>query len=180
MIWCGRAFSTVFPRKRQTVESANKEATMTFAQNVCAGMKHLCVSCIALVLFCAAAHAEYVLDGDVVTDTETELVWMRADNGSTLIWRNALAYCEGLTYGGYDDWRLPNAKELFSLVDLTRSYPSLNAIFSITDDYYFWTGTPISLSPPGYSWCVDFGAGEIDTCSSTYDAYVRCVRAGPE
>jgi hypothetical protein len=35
-------------------------------------------------------------------------------------WQHALAYCEALTTGGYDDWRLPDAKELQSLVDYRR------------------------------------------------------------
>jgi len=34
-----------------------------------------------------------------------------------LEWSEALTYCEDLTYAGHDDWRLPNATELQSIVD---------------------------------------------------------------
>ena len=32
-------------------------------------------------------------------------------------WHDALAYCENLDLGGHDDWRLPNVKELQSIVN---------------------------------------------------------------
>jgi len=36
-------------------------------------------------------------------------------------WQEALAYAEGLTLPSHNDWRLPSAKELQSIVDYTRS-----------------------------------------------------------
>ena len=36
-------------------------------------------------------------------------------------WEQALSYCENLSLGGRDDWRLPTAKELQSIVDYSRS-----------------------------------------------------------
>jgi hypothetical protein len=65
-----------------------------------------------------------------ITDRATGLTWMKQDSGhlragkrkdGRLDWQGALAWAEGLTYAGHDDWRLPNAKELQSLVDYTRS-----------------------------------------------------------
>jgi Protein of unknown function (DUF1566) len=44
-----------------------------------------------------------------------------ADRGKGLSWQQALAWCEDLTLAGHDDWRLPNAKELPSIVDYTRA-----------------------------------------------------------
>jgi len=38
-----------------------------------------------------------------------------------LNWEEALAYCENLNYAGYEDWRLPNARELQSIVDYSRA-----------------------------------------------------------
>jgi len=74
-------------------------------------------------------------DGTIV-DRATGLVWMQADSGGEAFrasldrthykdgrmdWPEALRFCEGLTFAGRDDWRLPNAKELQGLVDYTRS-----------------------------------------------------------
>jgi cysteine-rich repeat protein len=86
-----------------------------------------------------------------ITDLATGLMWQRGDSGEGLNWEEALAYCENLTLDGYDEWRLPNAKELQSIVDYTRAPdatdpnrqgPALDPIFEITsDDSFFWTST---------------------------------------
>jgi len=68
-------------------------------------------------------------DGDgTVTDAATGLMWMQQDSGHLgagvdggMTWEEALAWADSLTYAGHDDWRLPDAKELQSLVDYTRS-----------------------------------------------------------
>jgi hypothetical protein len=61
-------------------------------------------------------------NGDgTVTDLATGLTWMQTDSGEGLDWEDALGYCENLDLAGHDDWRLPNAKELQSIVDYTRS-----------------------------------------------------------
>ena len=56
-----------------------------------------------------------------VTDTATGLTWMKADSGTAMDWPAALDYAENLKLVGQDDWRLPNAKELQSIVDYSRS-----------------------------------------------------------
>ena len=46
---------------------------------------------------------------NTVIDNLTGLVWARNANlGGAMTWSNAIVYCEGLTYGGHSDWRLPN------------------------------------------------------------------------
>ncbi len=89
-----------------------------------------------------------------VSDRATGLMWSRADSGEGMSWQEALAWvaeriAEG--YLGYDDWRLPNAKELQSIVDYTRSpdttrSAAIDPVFETTPladgDYpYFWTST---------------------------------------
>lgn len=99
---------------------------------------------------------DYVDNGNnTITDDSTGLQWMKNDSAQGMIWLDALEYCEELNFAGYDDWRLPNAKELQSIVDYTRSpdttnSPAIDSIFqtsSITNesgqlDYpFFWTST---------------------------------------
>ena len=102
-----------------------------------------------------------------VTDRATGLMWQKADSGKTFNWQGALAYAEGLTLAGHDDWRLPNAKELQSIVDYTRAplqtrSAALDPIFSVTNiESYFWTGTTHLESPPesGAAVYLCFGRG---------------------
>ena len=62
----------------------------------------------------------FIVQGDTntVMDNLTGLMWARNANlGGAMTWSNAVVYCEGLTYGGHSDWRLPNRRELLSLVN---------------------------------------------------------------
>ena len=78
---------------------------------------------------------DFVDNGDgTVTDNATGLMWSQDDNGEMLYWKEALAYAENSTIAGYDDWRLPNIKELQSIADYTVSeIPVLDAsVFNLT------------------------------------------------
>jgi hypothetical protein len=101
----------------------------------------------------------FVDNGDgTISDVATGLMWMKTDSGTGMNWEDALAWVQQKneeTYLGFDDWRLPNAKELQSIVDYTRS-PStthsaaIDPIFDVTSlideggnlNYpFFWTST---------------------------------------
>jgi hypothetical protein len=53
----------------------------------------------------------------MVHDEETDLIWTASDNGGMIDWNEAKAYCEELTLGGWDDWRLPAYSELEAMYD---------------------------------------------------------------
>ena len=56
-----------------------------------------------------------------IFDSKTSLFWQQSPAGK-MNWQSALKYCEQLILGGKNsDWRLPNIKELFSIVDFTKS-----------------------------------------------------------
>lgn len=82
---------------------------------------------------------EFVENRDgTVTDLATGLTWTQSDTGVGLDWESALAYCESLSLAGIDDWRLPNIKELHSIVDYGRSpdttnSPAVDPIFDLTE-----------------------------------------------
>ncbi len=98
-------------------------------------------------------------NGDgTVTDKATGLVWSKSDSGKGMDWHDALAWVRRKNaekYLGHDDWRLPNAKELQSIVDYQRcpdatDSPAIDPVFQTTQitnkagskDYpNFWTGT---------------------------------------
>jgi len=90
-----------------------------------------------------------------ISDNATGLMWQASDSTKGMNWEEALAYAENLTLGGYSDWRLPNAKELQSIVDYSRSpetsdSAAIDPIFQVSSivneagekDYpYYWTST---------------------------------------
>lgn len=95
-------------------------------------------------------------NGDgTITDNATGLMWTQDDDGNGMTWPDALAYAENSTIAGYDDWRLPNAKELQSILDYSRSPSTTNSaaidpLFNCTpitdeggeENYpFYWTGT---------------------------------------
>jgi hypothetical protein len=95
---------------------------------------------------------KFVDNGDgTISDTATGLMWTKADSGKTMNWKDALAWCESLSLAGHDDWRLPNAKELQSIVDYSRAPqatdaarrgPAIDPVFTMTDEEsWFWSST---------------------------------------
>ena len=56
---------------------------------------------------------------ETVFDSSTNLLWQKSFV-SDKTWKEALEYCEGLEYGGYSDWRLPNKNELATLLDYSK------------------------------------------------------------
>jgi len=87
---------------------------------------------------------DFADNGDgTVSDRMSGLMWQQADDGRARDWPAALAYCENLTLAGRDDWRLPNVKELQSIVDYTRHDPALDPRFLRQSDRraWFWSST---------------------------------------
>lgn len=96
-----------------------------------------------------------------ITDLATGLMWLTNDSGhflgeeGAMDWDDALDWAENLDYAGYDDWKLPDAKELHSVVDYTRTpdttnSAAINDLFNVTEiealngaiDYpFYWTST---------------------------------------
>ncbi len=112
-------------------------------------------------LRCVAGNEDYgfndleALGDGTIADHATGLQWMATDNAEGVDWEGAMAYCEGLDAAGHDDWRLPGAKELQSIVDYERSpdttgSAAIDPLFEATvitgedgyDNYgWYWTGT---------------------------------------
>jgi len=66
-----------------------------------------------------------------ITDSATALMWQKEDAESSS-WDDAIQQCENSVTASYSDWRLPNAKELHSIVDYTKS-PDTHSSAAIDD-----------------------------------------------
>ncbi|MFC1454121.1 DUF1566 domain-containing protein [Verrucomicrobiota bacterium] len=61
-----------------------------------------------------------IVDTNCVIDNKNGLMWARnaSLNGTNQpTWADAIAFCKNLNYGGHSDWRLPNIREFWTLID---------------------------------------------------------------
>jgi len=125
---------------------------------------------------------DFVDNGDgTISDNATGLMWAQADSGEGMDWEQALVYVQQMNaenYLGYNDWRLPNVKELQGIVDYSYAPgatnpayegPAIDPLFDVTEiineagdtDYpYFWSSTSSRFEACGdyyYAWYVAFG-----------------------
>jgi Protein of unknown function (DUF1566) len=144
------------------------------------------LACLLTMLGGAAVAAgpfTYSADGSEVTDTATGLVWRRCSEGQT--WSGVTCTGTAATYThegaltqakNQAGWRLPNVKELSSLVSLDRITPSIDiAAFPNTASNLYWTSSPYAGNASG-AWVVYFGYGDVSSDGRTYVNYVRLVR----
>ncbi|MBW0435585.1 DUF1566 domain-containing protein [Leptospira yasudae] len=133
--------------------------------------------------------ATVLLDnGDgTITDSNTNLLWAKCTDGQTglgcaggalnaLDWNQALNACNGMNFAGRTDWRLPNANELFSIVDHTTDSPTITgAIFPNTPSGSYWTSTTSENSKSNGNH-IDFTSGPLFSSDKlTTPSFVRCV-----
>jgi len=109
---------------------------------------------------CVAGNTSYGINDFVdnsdatVSDNATGLMWQKDDAEST-DWDEAISQCETSITASYTDWRLPNVKELQSILDYSRSPDTDNSaaidpVFNassftneegVTDWGYYWAST---------------------------------------
>jgi hypothetical protein len=140
----------------------------------------------------------YKNNGDgTVTDKSTNLTWMRCSMGQSgndcaeewsryVVWQEAMDYCDGLAFAGFDDWRVPNIHEMESIVDYTKYGPANDsaAFPNIDARFAYWSSSPDGTHEDDI-WTVEsfFGrlsiAGKDEGCTDgLWDTgcMVRCVR----
>lgn len=140
----------------------------------------------------------FIDNGDgTISDLSTGLMWQKTDDGTSRDWSESLNYAENLTLGSKSDWRLPNAKELQSIVDYTRSLqtsnsPAINPIFETSEikdadgniNYpFFWTSTTHKdgRNPYGSAVYIAFGEGQGKMRGNLMDVHgAGCQRSDPK
>lgn len=154
---------------------------------------------LALLAALAAlpAHAAFSDNGDgTVTDTVTGLMWDKCPYGQTandcsggsairFTWASALAQTVGLNsinYKGHKDWRLPNIRELESLVKIVLTNPAIDLVaFPNTDlTQKYWSST-LTVHDTASAWAVSFQTGDffgLDWTQQADNSFLRVVRSG--
>ena len=111
-----------------------------------------------------------------VSDLVTALTWQQQDDNVTRIHAVAITYCQALTLGGNNNWRLPTIKELTSIVDYRVRSPSIDeTVFSNTISSFYWSASSVASNSTN-AWNVNFNSGNVNSNNKTNNNYVRCVR----
>ena len=108
----------------------------------------------------------------ILTDAESSLGWQK-DHKDGLNWDQAKTYCSELKYGGKDDWRLPDRRELMTIVKYRKSNPASD--FPGMPAKYFWSEST-SAEYSGFAWGVNFRNGSLNNYDKASTQLVRCVR----
>jgi hypothetical protein len=135
-----------------------------------------------------APDSRYTAPGDgTVTDSQTGLMWKQCSEGQSgadcgdgwvtgHTWREALQQAEASSFAGYSDWRLPNIKELSSLVERRCNSLAISIYyFPNTASLYYWSSSPHAFDS-GNAWFVYFGSGHDGAYYKDYRLAVRLVR----
>jgi len=155
----------------------------------------------------AGAALSFVDNGDgTISDLNTGLMWEKKSNDSsihdvdrTYFWSKSGAFTvwdwlglvnteDGTGFAGHNDWRLPNRRELDSLVDFSHFNPSVVPAFnasctegcvltecSCTALADYWSSTTSAASTT-LAWAVEFARGAADNRGKATARAVRAVR----
>jgi len=144
-------------------------------------------------------------DDGTVTDKKTGLMWTQNSKAKyeeiynvSQTWSDAFKLInalnnpnespnlpDGCTTSGascYTDWRLPNIKELQSLVDYGHTAPAMpekyEDAFGTVKNYYYWSSTTNLNNPYAHAWAVYMFTGVVTSQSKSNPCYVWPVRGG--
>ncbi len=134
-------------------------------------------------------NTRYTVHNDgTVTDNETRLMWKVCSQGQTWdsrnggvclddlsssTWAKALEAARDENYAGYDDWYLPNVKELITIVAYNCINPSINDDIFLETQSNYWSSSP---KGEDLAWTINFSngnRGEIDRAGVALSRLVR-------
>ncbi len=136
-------------------------------------------------------HEEEGAEDGTATDMRTGLMWKRCLEGEAgelwdsscggsaglFTWAEALQRADISEFAGYSDWRLPNLKELYSIVEEQCVVPAINtSVFPLDPGLNVWSASA-KASDPKSAWYVYFGYGYSSSYHRSNTGGVRLVRS---
>ena len=163
--------------------------TFLFLSSVYTGLS-IAQSCNGAIT-AEAPDSRYTLSASgTALDKKTGLTWMRCNLGQVwdgvtctgtaqpYTWQTALQIAQSTVFAEQSDWRLPNQKELQSLVENRCYAPAINlTAFPNGASGWAWSSSP-SASSSSYAWVVGFGNGYDSYGNKGSSNAVRLVRGG--
>lgn len=137
------------------------------------------------------AQFSFIDNGDqTVTDKHTGLMWQQVPSSAGYSWQEAVDYCNSLELAGYDDWRIPTLKELFSISDFSQGWPYIDTEYFhlasglVTKDEQYWSSNFYHVGTTHGGAESAFGVNHVTGHIKAYPAeaggpfgnYVRAVR----
>ena len=146
----------------------------------------------AVVPTTPSSHFNIQKNTALVQDKRTGLIWQRctlgmqwsatdntcvisANTPSQFTWQAALAYANSSSFAGFTDWRVPNKKELASIVEYQCRKPALNTVI-FGGGETLWTSTPMPYFSQPSVWVIQFNDGSFANSGITQNYGVRLVR----
>ena len=140
-------------------------------------------------------YSSFKIGVETVKDIHTGLVWMRCSEGQqateyncigdakVFTWEEALRYVysvnKGVGFLGFNDWRLPDAAEIESIVEGSCYFPAINlGIFPDTPTYSAWSSSPVVFGSSGQAWSLNLMSGAVEKRDVSFAASIRLVRGG--
>ena len=130
------------------------------------------------IIFFIMISVSLTFASDVLTDSKTGLMW-QDDSAAKYVqkdWDEAMSFCNQLHLGGYDDWRLPNIKELIRILSTKPRDGGMGKGFNyVGASGYYWSSSAHETSKE-FAWMMNFKRGYEYSNYKTYVRHVRCVR----
>jgi hypothetical protein len=141
--------------------------------------------------------ARFLINDDAtLSDTETDLMWQRCAWGQewtgsacegeakSMSWAEAIQLADEINADGtwfYNDWRLPNVRDLASIIERQCQEPRTNLeLFPNTPAAFFWTSTTRGGEEAASgAYALSFGPEGVEHRPQSEQYHVRLVRPAP-
>ncbi len=144
----------------------------------------------------SSPNSRFVDEGDgTVTDRNTQLMWMRCAAGQAWAgsrctgaatlhpWQAGHALAAAINHAGthfFNDWRVPNLRELASVAELHCNHPRINLdMFPATPSAPFWTSSARVAREQAEAYVLDFDVGAVAAAGKEASHHLRLVRNAP-